>query len=197
MNDRPEADRWSRLLALLDPIHRQAVTTARRLASSSSDEGDDLYQESVLHAFRKLDTLRDDSKFRSWFFAILISKHRTRTRRAFWRRFLPIEDAAGVAREPAMDPGFGEDEWLRSRRMGLALLALNPGERTALVLHEMQGFTTEEIAGMQGVSPSTVRSRLTRGRERLSKYYVRRGWVDDAVGGSRANLASVHLEGSR
>ena len=69
--------------------------------------------------------------------------------------------------------------------------------RTALVLHEMQGFTTEEIAGMQGVSPSTVRSRLTRGRERLSKYYVRRGWVDDAVGGSRGNLASVHLEGSR
>jgi RNA polymerase sigma-70 factor (ECF subfamily) len=196
MNDRPEADRWSHLLALLDPVHRQAVTTARRLASSS-DEGDDLYQESVLHAFRKLDTLRDDSKFRSWFFAILISKHRTRTRRAFWRRFLPLEDAASAEREPAMDPGFGEDEWMRSRRMSQALLALNPGERTALVLHEMQGFTTEEIAGMQGVAPSTVRSRLTRGREKLSKYYVRRGWVDDAAAGSRANLAAVHLEGSR
>jgi DNA-directed RNA polymerase specialized sigma24 family protein len=74
---------------------------------------------------------------------------------------------------------------------------LNPGERTALVLHEMQGFTTEEIAGMQGVTPSTVRSRLTRGRERLSKYYVRRGWVDEAAADSRANLAAVHLEGSR
>ncbi|HET9886755.1 MAG TPA: RNA polymerase sigma factor [bacterium] len=195
MTDRPEADRWSQLLALLDPVHRQAVTTARRLAASS-DEGDDLYQESVLQAFRKLDTLRDEAKFRSWFFAILISKHRTRMRRTFWRRFLPFEDAASAERGPAMDPGFGEDEWVRSRRMSQALHALNPGERTALVLHEMQGFTTEEIAGMQGVTPSTVRSRLARGREKLSKYYVRRGWVDDAAS-SRANLAAVHLEGSR
>lgn len=196
MNDRLEAERWSRLLMLLDPIHRQAVTTARRLASSS-DEGDDLYQDSVLHAFRKLESLRDDSRFRSWFFAILISRHRTRARRAFWRRFLPLEDAAGAALEPAVDPGFGEEEWVRSRRMSQALLALHPGERTALVLHEMQGFTTEEIAGMEGVKPSTVRSRLSRGRERLAKYYARRGWMENTAAGSRTNLAAVHLEGMR
>ena len=56
---------WERLAALLGPIHPSAIATARRLCRSRAD-GDDLYQESVLRAFEKLHTLRDESRFRSW-----------------------------------------------------------------------------------------------------------------------------------
>ena len=85
--------RWRRLAVLLDPIHEQALATARRLCRSSSD-GDDLYQESVLRAFAKLHTLRDESRFRSWFFATLLSKHRSRHRLRFWRRLVPPKGVA-------------------------------------------------------------------------------------------------------
>lgn len=191
-HDRSEEAAWARLLGLLDPIHEKAMTTARRLARTS-DEGDDLYQEAVLHAFRKLDALREDASFRSWFFAILISRHRTRARRGFWRRFLPLEGPSDANAGPAVDPGFGEEEWLRAWRMRSALATLPEGEREALVLHEMQGFSTEEIAAMQHVSPSTVRSRLTRGRRRLAAVYVRRGWMDMKGTGK---VAAVQMGGS-
>jgi RNA polymerase sigma-70 factor (ECF subfamily) len=180
-DDRIEAERWRRLLGLLDPVHETAAATARRIAHTS-DEGDDLYQDAVLHAFRKLDSLRDESRFRSWFFAILLSQHRTRARRAFWRRFLPMEDAARAGAEPAIHPVHGEEDRLRSGRLRSALASLSPGEREALVLHEMQGFSTEEIAEVQGVAPSSVRSRLTRARRHLAGVYVQRGWVDAKEG---------------
>ncbi len=185
---------WSLMLRLLAPIHEKASATARRLGRTS-DEGDDLYQEAMLHAARKIGALRDEAKFQPWFFAILLSKHRTSARRAFWRRFLPLEsppESRGLADRP---PGFGEEEWLRSRRMNAALAALPAGEREAVVLFELQGFSTEEIAAMQDVSPSSVRSRLTRGRRRLAGVYVRRGWVS-TTGGSTRSVAAVPMGGA-
>ena len=77
--------RWERLLTLLTPIHERAMTTARRLCRSAAD-GDDLYQEAVVRAHAKLPSLRDEAAFRSWFYAVLLSVHRTRARRAFWRK---------------------------------------------------------------------------------------------------------------
>jgi RNA polymerase sigma-70 factor, ECF subfamily len=69
---------WHRLLKLLGPFHDQAVTTARRL-SRNSDDGDDLIQEAVLRAFEKLPALRDEARFRPWFYTVLLSVHRNRS----------------------------------------------------------------------------------------------------------------------
>src|SRR5512134_332272 len=91
---------WERLSKLLGPIHRSAIATARRLCRSRWD-GDDLYQESVLRAFEKLHTLRDESRFRSWFYATLLSRHRSRCRRWFWKRQVPLEQACAGEGEPA------------------------------------------------------------------------------------------------
>src|SRR5512145_605624 len=90
---------WERLSALLGPIHQSAIATARRLCRSRGD-GDDLYQESVLRAYEKLHTLRDESRFRSWFYATLLSRHRSRSRRWFWKRQVPLEAAFAGDREP-------------------------------------------------------------------------------------------------
>ncbi|HEY0254765.1 MAG TPA: RNA polymerase sigma factor, partial [Kofleriaceae bacterium] len=79
----------SRLRELLEPIHPQVVAFARHLSRSRAD-GDDLYQEAVLRALTKLPQLRDDAMFKPWLYRIVISVHRNRARRAFWRRFSPI-----------------------------------------------------------------------------------------------------------
>ena len=62
------APEWRRLLGLLAPIHDEARVVARRLAPSLTD-GDDLFQEGLLRAFEKLSTLRDEGRFRAWFYA--------------------------------------------------------------------------------------------------------------------------------
>jgi RNA polymerase sigma factor (sigma-70 family) len=167
---------WQRLLELLAPIHAKAAGTARRLAGST-DEGDDLFQEAVLRACTALPSLRDPSRFGPWFFTILLNVHRNRSRRGFWKRFLPFE-----AREvPAPDP-IGEDgsTWEDGRRGAMrasrALAALPAEQREAVVLFEIEGFSVEEIATLQNVSASAVKSRLARGRARLRRIYTRWGF---------------------
>lgn len=169
--------RWSRLMELLEPFHAQALATSRRLARSV-DDGDDLYQETLHRAFDKLPTLRDPLRFRSWFFAVLLSVHRSRARKATWKRFFSWEEA----HERGFDPGGAdgrkaEDERRGSARAATALASLAAVEREAVVLFELEGFSLEEIAGLQGASLSAVKSRLARGRKRLRAYYRKRGWA--------------------
>ncbi len=164
--------RWDRLIRLLKPIHGQAVATARRLSRSAHD-GDDLYQEAVLRAYDKLNGLRDESRFRSWFFATLLSRHRSHVRRPR-RESVPIEDALGRRDEPVGEDGTTwEEERRRADRAAQALSGLKPVQREAVVLHEIEGFSVDEIAEMQGVTTSAVKSRLTRGREKLRRFYLR------------------------
>ena len=181
MDARTTDERWARLHRLLQPIHVQAVSTARRLCRSAAD-GDDLYQESVLRAFEKLHTLREESSFRAWFFATLLSRHRSHARRLFWKRFTSLEGEIESGREPAGgDAGeWAEDRW-RSARVAAALATLSAEQREAIVLFDLEDFTLHEVAAVQGASLSAVKTRLKRGRERLRRLYERHGWASPKV----------------
>ena len=172
MDLRADTTRWERLIRLLTPIHEQAVATARRLSRSAQD-GDDLYQDTVLRAYHKLNGLRDESRFRSWFFATLLSRHRSRVRRPP-REYVSIDETIGRPDEPVgRDGALWEEERRRAERAARALEGLAPVQREAIVLHDLDGFSVEEVSEMQGVTVSAVKSRLKRGRERLRRFYLR------------------------
>src|ERR1051325_2477617 len=71
-----ENPNWNELLDLLGPIHDDVQLFARRIARSNA-EGDDVFQEAVLRAARKLGTLRDRSRFKPWMYSVVVSVHRT------------------------------------------------------------------------------------------------------------------------
>jgi RNA polymerase sigma-70 factor (ECF subfamily) len=167
---------WQRLIDLLRPFHDRAAATARRL-SRSAEEGDDLFQETVIRAYEKLPTLRDESRFRPWFYSVLLSVHRNRSRRGFWRRFLSLERKDGKSIDVAGEDGASWDKERRgAERVSRALAGLPPEQREAVVLFELDGFSVEEIAAIQKISRSAVKSRLSRGRERLRRHYQRLGF---------------------
>ncbi len=171
INPNDSHDRRRHLLSLLGPIHDAARATARRLCRSHAD-GDDLFHEAVLRALDRLDDLRDEARFRSWFYAILLSAHRARSRVPLWRRWFPLDDAPEV---PAPSgPGVTwEEDWLRARRVSAALARLPAEQREAIVLFEVDGFSIEEVAAMQRASVTAVKTRLLRGRDRLRREYER------------------------
>ena len=166
---------WTRLMDLLAPLHDRAAATARRL-SRSAEDGDDLFQEAVVRAYHKLPSLRDDASFRSWFFALLLNAHRNRFRRGFWRRFLSLErDMEPGFDPPGEDGGGWEQKRRQAERASRVLAGLPAVQREAVVLFEIEGFSVEEIAVMQEVTVSAVKSRLARGRDRLRRAYQRLG----------------------
>lgn len=166
-----------RFVRLIEPVHPRALAFARCLCRSRTD-GDDLFQEASLRAFTRLDGLRDDGAFRSWLYRIVISVHRNRCRRSFWGRLVPFGD--GGATEDGARAGHEQDyrasEWSpdaaeASQRARAALSRLPAVQREAIVLLEIEGWQVEEIAALQRVSASAVKSRLVRGRARLRAYY--------------------------
>jgi RNA polymerase sigma-70 factor (ECF subfamily) len=171
--------RWQRLTRLLEPVYDRAAITARNLERTPHD-GDDLFQETVLRAHAKLPSLREEAQFRSWFFAVMLSIHRSRARRSFWRRFLPLDapEAAAAADETADDP----NQAAASRRASQALASLPAVQREAVVLHDMEGFSVAEVAEAQGASEAAVKSRLVRGRKRMRRFYHTRGWAAARAG---------------
>ena len=191
MNAEERELRWARLVALLEPVHGPALATARRLCRTAAD-GDDLYAETVVRAFDKLHTLRDESRFKSWFFATLLSRHRSRIRLRFWRRFVPLDEAFPAGAEPAGVDGssWADDAW-RAERVTAGLGTLPAVQREAVVLFELDGYSIDEIAAMQGVSISAVKSRLARGRERLRHFYEHHGSVEQRARAARVGRSGI------
>src|SRR6476469_2301915 len=164
---RAENPAWDELFELLGPIHEHVQLFGRRIAGSNA-EGDDVFQEAVLRAARKLSTLRDRARFRPWMCSVVVSVHRTRCRRAFFRRLVSRE----VPDERGDDGSRWADERASARRAQAALASLSPPQREAIVLFELQGYSLDEIAEIQRTSLSSVKSRLARGREHLRAYYA-------------------------
>ncbi|HTL38025.1 MAG TPA: RNA polymerase sigma factor [Kofleriaceae bacterium] len=159
---------WNQLEELLGPIHDDVQLFARRIARSNA-EGDDVFQEAVVRAARKLSGLRDRSKFKSWMYSVVVSVHRTRCRGSFWKRW--VRDARP---DPVGDDGSRwADERASDARATAALGSLDPAQREAIVLFELHGYSIEEIAEIQSASIPSVKSRLVRGRDRLRSFYVK------------------------
>jgi RNA polymerase sigma-70 factor (ECF subfamily) len=174
----------TRFAALFAPLHDRARRSARRLCRSPAD-GDDLFHEAVVRALDKLDGLRDEASFNAWFYAILLSVHRNRARRAFWGRFLPL-DVWRSGEPVGQDGARWEEERQGAARASQALASLPAEQREAIVLFDLDGFSIEEVAALQRTSPSGVKSRLSRGREALRRHYRRLGLAVAADGGRAA-----------
>jgi RNA polymerase sigma-70 factor, ECF subfamily len=120
----------------------------------------DIVQETFINALRHLDALRADAKFGSWLFGIAHQKclqHWRRQRR--WRRLQEDELPADLP-----DPGPAPDELL-IRREDEAAFLLRLGElpapqRSVLLLHYLEDFSIDEMAGVTGLPSGTVKSRL-------------------------------------
>ena len=89
----------------------------------------------------------------AWLMRVLVNGCKSRLRLA-WRQVAELPDTL-----PAPSPE--EREELEE------LWSLPPEERAAIHLFYYEGYSTDEIAAMTGVAPGTVRSRLSRARERL------------------------------
>lgn len=137
----------------------------RRLGGPNVD-ADDAAQEVLLVILRRADGVRDEAALPTWVFAVtrrVLARHR---RRAWWRRWW-----SGPLPEHA-DPGASAEERLQGRalaeQVGLALDRLGEEHREVLVLVDIEDRSLAEVAELLGVPVGTVKSRLSRARERFA-----------------------------
>lgn len=128
-----------------------------RAQLSVAADREDAVQEAVLRAWRKLGTLRDESRFDGWFIRILINVcHNLQRQRG---RVVPME----IPPEPPPR----DDS--RARALREAMNALDERQRLCVLLHYIEGYTVKETATMLGIGESAAKLRLMRGRRRLKE----------------------------
>ena len=167
---------------------------AYRLTGNCHD-AEDLTQEVFVRVFRSLPTYTPGT-FEGWLHRITTNLFLDITRRRQRIRFEGLgEETAARLKGTEPTPSQAFDDRHLDHDIAVALAALPPEYRAAVVLCDIEGLTYEEIADVLGVKLGTVRSRIHRGRAQLRAALEhrrpKRGAVARRLGGDPALLAGV------
>ena len=206
-DDRPDADLLAAhvagdpdAFATLFTRHRDRLwAVALRTMGNPHDAADGL-QDGLVAAYRRADSFRGDAAVTTWLHRVVVNACLDRLRAAKVRRAeaLPddLDDRAGGDRgssytstSPVDDPEQAAITDDRRRAVLAALATLPADQRAALVLVDMEGYPVAEVAVMLDCAEGTVKSRCSRGRQRLAG--LLRDRLDDhldAPPGDRADL---------
>lgn len=126
----------------------------------------ELAQDVFVHIWRKLGRLRDDDRDAGgwvWRVAVNVVRNALRGERRRRTRIETVDDPVALAPPPAPSTP------LPVRRMDLrtAIATLPDRARTVYLLHDVEGYSHEEIARMLGIAEATVRVQLHRARRQL------------------------------
>jgi len=154
--------------ALVDAHYEALYRYAYRLSGSSQD-AEDLTQETFCQAQNKLLQLREAEKAKSWLFTILRNAYLHRLRTAKLEKQVPLDGIPEIAERT------GDVPVLDSAQLQLALNELPELFRTPVVLYYFEEFSYKDIAEQMDVPMGTVMSRLAR-----AKAFLRERLMDQA-----------------
>lgn len=168
--------------------HMNALYNFALRMTGSSDDADDLVQETFLKAFRFFDKFEVGTNCKAWLFRILknsyINDYRKHSKEPNKVDYEDIENfyenirSSDVKSNHLVEDVFNN---LLDDEVSEAITSLPEDFRTVIILSDIEGFTYEEIADFVDCPIGTVRSRLHRARKmlyvRLNKYAQDRGYV--------------------
>ncbi len=131
-----------------DMIYRLALSYTR-----NPSDADDVFQETFLRYVRKKPRFENEEHEKAWLIRVCVNCAKS-TLSAPWRKY--TQALSGT-----------ESYTMEERQLDEALAELSPEDRAVIHLYYYEGYKTEEIAEILKKKPSTIRSRLTRARNRL------------------------------
>lgn len=160
-------------------LHEQRVfQTALRLLRNIED-AQDAAQESFLRVHKHLNGFDEERSFPSWLYRIVVNVCRDLNQRRGKHAAAPLDEAmtpaAGAASASAAKDPFELASRQQQRQwIAASLGTLSDKERAALVLRDLEGLPTAEVAKILGSSEATVRSQISTARLKIKKFRDRR-----------------------
>ena len=162
---------------LVMPHEKMMYALAFRMCGNAEDAKDCL-QDSMLRIFKALPNFRGDSALSTWFYRIVTNTCLDSHRRRKVRRAESLEALSEEGWNPS-DPKPGPQQLAENASLKAALSrgikSLSPDIRSTVVMRDVQGFSYEEISEVLDINIGTVKSRISRGREKLRSFLVASG----------------------
>ena len=139
--------------------------------TANTAEAEDLAQEAFLQLFRKIGTFRGESAFSTWLHRLSVNVVLMHLR----KKSLPVvslEETTQNTEEDSPKKDFGAEDLslagsIDRLQLQKAVESLPPGYRTIFVLHDVEGYEHNEIAGIVGCSIGNSKSQLHKARMKL------------------------------
>ena len=161
-----DLDAFEQLVALHE---RRVFALALRLTSSVED-AKDATQETFIRLHRKIAQIDSARGVGPWLYSVTVNACRDIARDRQRSRLVPMENWASLApADPVANPEGLYADRQREEHLRSVLHCLPEKERAALLLREMEGLSTEEVARILGNSEATVRSQICNARLKLRK----------------------------
>ena len=144
--------------------HAPRIDAVVRRLVGDPDQAADIAQEVWIQIFRALPTWRGDSQFSTWAHRIAVNRtlNALRSVRRIAKLEVDMEDDT-VAVDEDMDRSF------LAQSIDEAVQKLSPGARAVFVLHDIEGYTHEEIAQELGITSGGSKSQLFKARAKLRR----------------------------
>jgi len=134
------------------------------------EDAQDCVQDAMLRIYRALDRFKGQSSFSTWVYRITMNTCLDELRRRKVRASTSLDTLLESGWSPTDETDTPERHAIdaeRRKALSGAIQSLPEDMRSAIVLREMQGLSYEEISDVLSVNVGTIKSRISRGREKL------------------------------
>jgi RNA polymerase sigma-70 factor (ECF subfamily) len=193
----PQAASREEFDALVEPHRRELQAHCYRMLGSLQD-AEDALQDTLLRAWRGLESFEGHSSLRTWLYRIATNASLDVAARRKKAPILPADHGPSAVRWDDPPPGesvlwlepLPGDDYEHRESVELAFAAalqhLPPNQRAALILRDVLGFSAQEVAAWMATSEASVKSALQRARATM-----------DERGPDRTQQATLHALGNQ
>ncbi len=160
---RARADDATAFAQLVRRHYRAAYVVALALMRNRAD-AEDVCHDAFIRAATHLEECRQPDRFAHWLLVIVRNHARNVHGRETVRQAAPLEPGLADSHE---DVARNSDRARLRGRLEQALAQLDPHQREVLLLHDLEGWTHDDIAEAAGISAVNSRQQLFRARRRL------------------------------
>lgn len=149
--------------------HLQMMYKVAKTRLSSEEDIGDAIQETILSAYKSICVFKNTSYFKTWLIKILINKCNDIIYKN--KKIIYVEDYyESIENEDSLDD---KDSIEENIVFNETLDSLDESYKTVIVLYYVSGFNTREISEILKEKEGTIKSRLSRARQKLKEIYLK------------------------
>lgn len=137
-------------------LHKNKMYMIAYSILNNHSDAEDIVQEALLAAYKKLHTLKDDKRFGPWMMKIVVNQAKMYIRKN--AKIIYVEEVQEQRETEALDA---------DGSIWDVVMKLKENLSTVVILYYEQGYSVKEISEILGIPEGTVKSRLSKARELL------------------------------